>query len=377
MRRVLFVLEKGFAPQDQIRGLIYKDSLAKHGIQASYVVRQPAWVGRWRYQGNLLFQGMGFLFMRIPPFKWVSRLQISWNHFRILRVADRFDAIHFIKTEASAYSFIHKLKSRTKAKVGYDLADAIWLPAAQPYFKKIDELLRSIDIVSTDNDFSLSYVSKIQAKSFIWPPASQTEFFNRSDRESVRKQYGAEGKIILGWLGSPSTLFNLYAIWEPLEALFGRHQNLELWILGSGPWHKVAKTMNSLPRFEKVKVRLFPTYGPSEMHSITPAFDIGIFPQFDTEENSAHGATKVILYMAAGVPAVCSPVGQVPEVVQEGKTGFLAADPREWLQKLESLVVNAALRKSVGQAGIEFASAHYSLETGAKILKANLLSAGT
>ena len=54
------------------------------------------------------------------------------------------------------------------------------------------------------------------------------------------------------------------------------------------------------------------------------SFDAGIMPLFDDEEARGKCGFKIIEYMSAGVPVVCSPVGANPEIVEAGKTGLFA-----------------------------------------------------
>jgi glycosyltransferase involved in cell wall biosynthesis len=61
----------------------------------------------------------------------------------------------------------------------------------------------------------------------------------------------------------------------------------------------------------------------------------------------------VIEAMAAGLPVVATRVGGVPEIVQEGHTGFLApaGDDEQLSAAIKRLVDNASLRQKMGAAG--------------------------
>ena len=60
---------------------------------------------------------------------------------------------------------------------------------------------------------------------------------------------------------------------------------------------------------------------------------------------------KLLQYMAAGLPAVASPVGVNAEIVIQGETGFLARREEDWGAALEELVRSADLRRSMGAGG--------------------------
>ena len=65
--------------------------------------------------------------------------------------------------------------------------------------------------------------------------------------------------------------------------------------------------------------------------------------------------------MAAGRPAVASPVGVNGTIVAEGRTGYLPAGPDAWTEALLALARDPALRRRMGEAGRERATVHYSL----------------
>jgi glycosyltransferase involved in cell wall biosynthesis len=57
--------------------------------------------------------------------------------------------------------------------------------------------------------------------------------------------------------------------------------------------------------------------------------------------------------MRASLPVVVSDVGGCREAVLDGKTGFLvpAGDPKVLAEKLEKLILDSELRRSLGNAG--------------------------
>ncbi|MBM3269292.1 MAG: glycosyltransferase [Candidatus Sericytochromatia bacterium] len=68
--------------------------------------------------------------------------------------------------------------------------------------------------------------------------------------------------------------------------------------------------------------------------------------------------------MAAGLPVVATPVGGVPEIVQDGETGFLVppGDAGALAARLAALLADARLREQMGAWGRLRASRHFSLE---------------
>src|SRR5207247_327952 len=80
-------------------------------------------------------------------------------------------------------------------------------------------------------------------------------------------------------------------------------------------------------------------------------FDIGLMPMPDNSWSRGKCAFKALLCMAMGIPTVCSPVGMNCQVIQHGINGFLASTPEEWLESLQALIHDPALRQRLGAAG--------------------------
>jgi glycosyltransferase involved in cell wall biosynthesis len=74
---------------------------------------------------------------------------------------------------------------------------------------------------------------------------------------------------------------------------------------------------------------------------------------------------KLMQYMAAGVPTVASPVGFNKEVVQHGRTGFLATEPNEWHRYLELLITDWRLRREMGEKARQVAVERFSYDVWA------------
>src|SRR3989338_10607095 len=60
---------------------------------------------------------------------------------------------------------------------------------------------------------------------------------------------------------------------------------------------------------------------------------------------------KILMYYAAGLPVVCSPVGANRELVVHGETGFLARTADEWASGLERLLADPDLGAAMGERG--------------------------
>ena len=77
-------------------------------------------------------------------------------------------------------------------------------------------------------------------------------------------------------------------------------------------------------------------------------FDIGLMPLTDTPWNRGKCALKVIEYMACGVPAIASPVGENNYIVKDGINGFLPSTIEEWVSVIEKLSKNYIFLEKLG-----------------------------
>ncbi len=76
--------------------------------------------------------------------------------------------------------------------------------------------------------------------------------------------------------------------------------------------------------------------------------------------------------MAAGLPVVASETGVHVDVVEHGRTGFLAARPDQWSAALEKLIRDPSLRGAMGKAAREAVQARFSARATAEQLLAAL-----
>jgi glycosyltransferase involved in cell wall biosynthesis len=327
---------------------VFRECFAREGIQAEFIARRPA---RCSVLANPAGPALQLLAQSIEynAACWLrERLAIAVNDRRIARRARGVDAVMLVKTDSAA--LMRRLRAHSRARLVYDLSDPVWQPQYRRY-RAIDDILRSADAVTYDYEATRVYAQKLARAVFHWPPHSQVERFDplRSDRPT------RPDRLTIGWVGSPSTTFNLYRNWEALEAVFGRHANVHLRLLGAG--------YGRMPHYEKVVYSNVSCYTPRQMIEELLRVDIGIFPLFATENAKVHGFLKALVYMSGGAAVICSPVGDCATLIHDGQNGFLAGSTAEWIEKLDRLIVDHDARQRIAAAGLDTARApEYSLE---------------
>lgn len=336
-RRVLVVLEAGTAyPSGYVRGLLYQEQWTAAGYDVRYMSRLSPPLVRFldsppRWARPLMVAGLE------PALASLSRWIGNAREASIVRAARSSDVVYLVK--AVSHSLVQRIRRASRARLVLDLVDALWLPRYR--VSRLEETLRMVDAVTTDNEQTAGYLRTFQPNCTIVPDSPQIEWFDRQRAARVREEGHA---CVIGWVGGPGTTFNLFVVWEALERLFAKHDHLELRLLGADA--------HALPKFERVRWTLAPRYTQQEMIREVLQMDIGLFPLQDVESCRVRGVLKAAVYMAGGAAVVASPVGQTPELVVHGRTGLLATTTDEWEAALDRLVADADERRRLANSAM-------------------------
>lgn len=157
----------------------------------------------------------------------------------------------------------------------------------------------------------------------------------------------------LVWVGSSSTLQGLEAI-APLLNELGR----------SVPGLSLKVICDRFTSLAHLPVIPCPWSEATEAAELAAA-DVGVAWVPDDDWSRGKCGLKVLQYMAAGLPVVANPVGVHTEMVEDGRTGFLASTPAEWVDRVRRLAADPDLRRRLGGAGRAVVEERYSVAAGA------------
>lgn len=352
MKNILIVNEAGDAyPSGRIRASIYHDHFRKAGYQVKYKTYLSPWIIKFSTAENpmaTLFRLSGLMKIILAFNVFVLR---RVNIFLIPYLSRKFDVIYLQKV--LSWDLVEKIANRSRARLVYDLNDGLWLPIWQKHVAGgIENIFAKVHAVTCDNPFGVEFAARFNVNSYLIPDSPQVELFDVR-RSTVVKD---EEVITLGWIGTPGTLFNLYVIFEALEAIFARHKNIHLRLLGTG------NNSALLPCFEKVKFSTKPFYSQDELVEEVLKMDIGLFPLFNIDNSNARGVLKATIYMSGEAAVIGSAVGQSNDLIRDGDNGMLAKDSSEWIDKLSLLISDADLRKNVARRGLETIKEGFTIE---------------
>lgn len=161
--------------------------------------------------------------------------------------------------------------------------------------------------------------------------------------------------FVLGWTGTAANVPYLDVLREPLKTL-SREFPLELRV--------IAESDRPLRRLgfdrDGTQTRFVRWAEATEIADLQ-TFDIGLMPMPDNDWTRYKCGLKILQYMAAGVPAVASPVGVNAEIIQHGINGWLASTADEWLRVLRQLLSDPNVRNSVVPAARKLVEDRYSV----------------
>jgi glycosyltransferase involved in cell wall biosynthesis len=261
----------------------------------------------------------------------------------ILSLVKRHDVV-FLYEEAARLGppVLEWLIRQTRTPIVYDFCDPIWIPYVSPVnkyfsylkcFGKCAQICRMSAQVIVGNRFLADYARRYNANVAVIPITIDTEQY----RPTPAKPRTAN-QVTIGWSGSVTTARHLELL-SPVLGRLTRQASFQLKVVGT-----------RRPRLDGIPFSYSPWTKDTEVAEIQ-SFDIGLMPLPDDKWTRLRTQLKVRQYMSLGMPAVASPVGLIPELIQDGVNGFLAASDEEWAEKLCRLIKDPSLRGAVGREG--------------------------
>lgn len=247
-----------------------------------------------------------------------------------------------------------------RKRIIYDFDDAIWLrdPAGELTFisrlkwqQKVGSLCRWAHKVSCGNAYLQAYAARFNPESaFINPTTLDTDHLHNQ----VRDQQLTAGQVpVVGWTGTHTTLRHLDLIWPVLAQLEREGVAFEFHVIANQP--PVAPAGFGSLRYS-------PWRKATEIADLL-RFHVGLMPLVDDPWARGKCAFKALQYMALGMPALVSPVGMNPEVVQDGYNGFVCGPAADWEAALRQLLADHALRTRQGATARRTIVERYSVRS--------------
>lgn len=289
------------------------------------------------------------------PISKINLISCYFKRVMVLLTIKKFDKV-VIEKELFPYffSWIERILCFLNIKYVVDYDDAIFhnydLKSNKLFLfflkNKIYNVMKYSGTVIAGNDYLAQKANESGAKKIVNIPTVidiDNYIVKKKDHKKDHK------KVIIGWIGSPSTFKYVEAISPVITALLTKF-DIEFHVIGA---------KSELAYHDNIKY--FDWTEQSEVDLIAN-FDIGIMPLDNSPWELGKCSYKLIQYMGCGVAVVASPIGMNNEVVTEGENGFLANNHQDWIDKLSVLIENENLRETMGKNGRQKVVTHYSVQ---------------
>lgn len=348
--KVIFVTREGFRlPGARIRSYNFARALKQNGIDTevfSYADHQGAKDGEDE-------SSMGL----------AERIRFNWLAFKKLSSHAKEDifCIQRFNYHAFAPYVTHLVR---KNRIVLDLDD--WemrenpkyhfgfYPSSKAHYLTAQIAKKSIFCISASR-FLTGFLSQFNGKVHYIPTGVDTELFKPVPERCTDR------KIVFSWIGTfhkKEYIENIAFALDCFAALRKKYPDIYFEIAGDGIYKR---DLVSLLR-QQQNVRLVDWIEPEKVPEYLNCIDIGLLPVAkDTKFNRAKSPTKLFEYMAMKKPTVSSRIGEAANIIQEGKSGFLAATKDEFVEKMRILVEDRSIRNCMGNNAREAVEKEYSL----------------
>ncbi|CAN7592939.1 glycosyltransferase family 4 protein [Rhizobium sp. LjRoot254] len=332
--RVLFIVPHPIeGPSSRFRVYQFLPYLEENGVEATVSPLLPSSLAPIIYQSGKTLQKI-----LLTAFGGLRRV---WDVLR----ARRYDVVYILR-EAFPFGppILERLMVAGSGRMIFDYDDAIYVPStayANPLdrfrdFSKTEKLIRMADHVAAGSRYLARFAERhnqAPERISVIPTVVDAENFRPSHT------HRDEAHFTIGWIGTPRGTAYLRSLRDALKTVALRLPQARFVFVGAEPFD-----CGDVP----VEFRAWRL--DREIADIQ-SFDVGIMPMFDDEEARGKCGFKLIAYMSAGVPVVCSPVGANVDIVDDGRSGFFAETPEQWSDALIRLAENADLRRTFAENG--------------------------
>jgi glycosyltransferase involved in cell wall biosynthesis len=295
---------------------------------------------------------------RVPeqPKNWIAKLAFPFikRWLAIKRIALliflKWDIVFIQRLFLPGWQL--KLMRKRRIPIIFDFDDAIYLnvPGQPRNQKRTARMIQASSQVIVSSSELMSFCHGNDSDPVVIPTPVDTDRFKP-------RSNNADQIFTIGWIGSFWTTKYLYEIKDAL-ATVAKLRTMRLLLIGADPRF----SLTGIPIVIK-------SWSYEKEPELLQQMTVGIMPLTDDEWAQGKGGYKLLLYMATGLPVVASPMGVNQEIVQHGKTGFLANNQDEWVKYLIQLSDDPKLCRKMGMAGREVVMKQYSREVCFKKLQ--------
>lgn len=290
-----------------------------------------------------------------------------WQFLPKARRAKDYDAV-LVNREATLIgpALIERWVAQQGVPLIYLIDDPLYIPYRSPsngwlsylkFFGKVGTICRLSRTVLANSPSHVQYARRYNDNVWEIPSLVDADLYS-----GWQPNWRNDGRVSVGWSGSPSTVTNLQVIREPLRRL-SRRPDATIELIGAPDF--------GLPDVPHRAQEWRPDTEVEDLRRL----QVGLLPVPRTPWTPHKLYLKLVQYMALGIPAVATPLGTNPIMIEEGRTGYLADTTAEWIQKVEQLIESPELREEIGKRAADLAHERYTLQANAEKIVAAFRSA--
>jgi glycosyltransferase involved in cell wall biosynthesis len=219
------------------------------------------------------------------------------------------------------------------------------------------KVARHADACIASSRFLEGYLGRFNKRTYYLPTGVDTGLFSPRPETDP-------SKVVFSWIGTvyhPEMRDNLSFILSCFSELAGEFDNVFLYLAGEGKYYDELKNRAAGYKFAG-RIKFYPWIHPEGIPQHLAGINIGLLPLTqDSYFNRAKSPTKLFEYMAMGKAVICSKTGEAEEVIEDGKTGLLASDRKDFIAKMRSLVLDVEFREGIGYKAANQVEEKYSL----------------
>ncbi len=283
--------------------------------------------------------------IHVETFPW-PRLAADQAH--LLESVTAADAVLF-QRYLPPRRWLRQIRQRAKRLV-YDFDDAIiyaestrgrprWLLQRGWRFRA---MMRCCDAISAGNSYlaELALHEAPEACVSIVPTTLELENYDREPAQT-------EAAPIVGWIGGRWTLPYLEPLRRPLETLSAEFVGLTIRVIA-----------DQAPDLGSTRVELIPWAATTEARDLK-RLRAGLAPLPDDAWTRGKCGLRLLQYLAAGIPAVASPVGTQAEIIRAG-AALAASSDFEWCEALRRVLSDDSVGAALATRGRQLVREQYA-----------------
>lgn len=252
----------------------------------------------------------------------------------------------FVAFPDQYFPYLERLLLKLNSNITIDFWDSFWL-----YNKKlVDKAASCSHKISCVNEFDQLYFDFLPQPKLLFPIGIDLSPYKQ------KTDYSFQGPIKFIYTGLPHNVEHFLSLMAPVfEKII----------------QKIEFKLILVTRYRKDHLPFpveFHYFEESTFYNLLEQSDIGLYAVDDSDISKGKMATKVLDYMAAGLPSVASPWGLTP-YAQHNENILVASNNDDFYNSITKLVSDIDLRTRIGKSAFQTMIKHHEISKSYSLFK--------